>query len=124
MDTIHSDEILRRIPAARYTDPAWAEREAAHLWPRAWQFACTVDCVPNPGDWWEYRLGKMSAIVVRGQDGVLRAFQNACSPRASPLLEGTGCGLTAITCPFHAWKFDLDGRRTGSGRFNLTPLRL
>ena len=124
MDTIHSDEIQRRIPAARYTERAWADREAARLWPRVWQFACTVDSVPNPGDWWEYRLGTMSAIIVRGQDGVLRAFQNACTHRASPLLDGSGCGLKTITCPFHAWKFDLDGRRSGSGQFNLIALRL
>jgi phenylpropionate dioxygenase-like ring-hydroxylating dioxygenase large terminal subunit len=124
MDTLHSDEILRRIPAARYTEPAWAEREVAHLWPRVWQFACTVDCVPNAGDWWEYRLGAMSAIVVRGQDGVLRAFQNACTHRASPLLDGAGCGLKAIACPFHNWTFDLAGRRGGSGKYDLKPLRL
>ena len=56
------EELIRRGHYAISTDRAWAERETAHLWPRAWQFACTVDCVPNPGDWWEYRLGAMSAI--------------------------------------------------------------
>lgn len=118
------DDLPRRIPVARYVDPAWDRLERERLWPRVWQMACTVDSVGSPGDWCEYRLGALSAIVVRGEDGAIRAFRNACRHRGSPLLEGAGCGLTDITCPYHAWTYDLGGRRRGGGgAFDLIPLK-
>ena len=45
-----SAEVPRRIPAARYTDPAFFAREQARLWPAVWQMACTEDCVRRPGE--------------------------------------------------------------------------
>jgi nitrite reductase/ring-hydroxylating ferredoxin subunit len=97
------------IPAARYTSPAFAELENERLWPRVWQLACSLDHVANPGDFHEVRIGPLSVLLVRGDDGVLRAFQNSCRHRGSALCEGTGFGLTEIRCPFHRWSYDLSG---------------
>ena len=80
------------------------------MWPKAWQLACTVDHVANPGDWHEYRVGRLSVLIVRGDDGVLRAFQNVCLHRGSELCSGSGSDLAEIRCPFHRWTWGLDGR--------------
>lgn len=101
-----------RIPTARYTLPAWKALEDERLWPRVWQIACTVDCVPDPGDYWEYEIAGLSIVVVRGDDGGLRAFQNACPHRGNTLLAGSGRGLERIQCRYHHWCFDLRGRLT------------
>jgi len=101
-----------RIPTARYTLPAWKALEDEKLWPRVWQIACTVDCVPDPGDFWEYEIAGLSILVVRGDDGELRAFQNACPHRGNTLLEGQGRELAEIRCAYHHWCFDLRGRLT------------
>jgi len=98
------------VPAYRYTSPEFARRELALLWPRVWQLACGVDHVANPGDYFEYRLGPYSTLIVRGDDGALRAFQNACRHRGSAICEGSGSGLTELRCPFHNWTYDLAGR--------------
>ncbi|HEY5014378.1 MAG TPA: aromatic ring-hydroxylating dioxygenase subunit alpha [Acidimicrobiia bacterium] len=98
------------IPTSRYTSPDFARLEMERLWPRVWQLACTVDQVANPGDWHEYRIGPYSVLVVRGDDGELRAFQNACRHRGSALCEGSGSSLVEIRCPFHRWTWDLQGR--------------
>ncbi len=98
------------IPVSRYVDPAFAALETERLWPRVWQFACSIDHVRSPGDFYEYRLGPYSTLVVRGRDGVLRAFQNTCRHRGSLLCEGTGAELGEIRCPFHRWTWDLEGR--------------
>ena len=98
------------IPVSRYLDPAFAARETELLWPRVWQLACSVDHVRSPGDFYEYRLGQYSTLVVRGRDGVLRAFQNACRHRGSLLCEGSGGELGEIRCPFHRWTWDLEGQ--------------
>ena len=98
------------IPTQRYTSAEFAALEQVRLWPRVWQFACSVDHVANPGDFHELRVGPLSVLLIRGSDQVLRAFENACRHRGSALCEGTGEGLTEIRCPFHRWTYDLSGR--------------
>ncbi len=98
------------IPTYRYTRADFAQRELDRLWPRVWQFACTLDHVANAGDWYEYRLGQYSVLIVRGDDGALRAFQNACRHRGSALCAGSGSDLAEIRCPFHRWTWDLRGQ--------------
>jgi choline monooxygenase len=98
------------IPTYRYTSADFAGLEMERMWPRTWQLACTLDHVANAGDWHEYRLGRYSVLIVRGDDGELRAFQNACRHRGSALCTGSGSSLTEIRCPFHRWTWDLRGR--------------
>jgi choline monooxygenase len=111
-----------RVPALRYTSPEWAQRELEQLWPRAWQIAGTIDHAPEPGDFCEYEVGPYSVMLVRGDDGELRGFQNACRHRGSELCQGIGSGLTEIRCSYHRWTWDLRGRlrevpsRKGFGR--------
>jgi phenylpropionate dioxygenase-like ring-hydroxylating dioxygenase large terminal subunit len=98
------------VPKERYTSDAFAALELERLWPRVWQIACSVDHVAAAGDWYEYRVGTYSVIVVRGDDGELRAFQNVCRHRGNSLCQGAGGGLTELRCPFHRWAWDLRGR--------------
>jgi len=99
-----------RIPAERYTSPDWAAREHERLWPRVWQVACTVDHLAEVGDYFEYRVGWLSIVIVRSDDGELRAFQNVCRHRGNTLCEGAGGGLTELRCSYHRWAWDLTGR--------------
>lgn len=110
MSAVDATRTAVSIPVERYTSPEFARRELDDLWPHVWQLACGVDHVANPGDYYEYQLGPYSVLIVRGDDGVLRAFQNACRHRGSALCEGSGAGLTEIRCPFHRWTWDLAGR--------------
>jgi len=98
------------VPASRYTSPAFAALEDERLWPHVWQVACTVDHVREPGDWYEYASGRLSVIVVRGDDDVIRAFQNVCRHRGNELCTGSGTGLTEIRCNYHRWCWDLSGQ--------------
>lgn len=99
-----------KIPVSRHTSPEFYDREMAEVWPRTWQLACTVDHVAGPGDWFEYRVGAISVLIVRGDDDVLRAFQNVCLHRGSELCRGSGSELAEIRCPYHRWTWGLDGR--------------
>lgn len=96
-------------PAARYTSPEFAALESERVWPRVWQMATTIDNVSEPGDWFEFSVDKLSCVIVRGQDGVLRAFQNVCMHRGVELCAGQGTGRTELRCGFHHWCWNLDG---------------
>ena len=79
------------IPASRYTDPAFFALEQERLWPSVWQIACTVDHVAEPGDCFELpRAGRYSVLIVRGDDGELRAFQNVVPPPGQLAVPGRG----------------------------------
>ncbi len=97
------------IPAERYYDEAFFQLENEKLWPHVWQMACRLEEIPNVGDWTEYKnLGK-SVIVVNTKGGV-KAFQNACRHRGVQLAEGHGnCAKTGFICPFHGWRFNMNG---------------
>ena len=113
-----------RIPVERYISAEFAELEHSRLWPRVWHVACSVDHVANPGDWFEHRLGRYSVLLVRGDDGVLRGFQNVCRHRGNTICAGSGSGATELRCPYHRWAWDLDGRlREVPSRRGFGPLR-
>jgi nitrite reductase/ring-hydroxylating ferredoxin subunit len=97
------------IPTHRYTSAEYARLEHDKLWPRVWQLACSLDHVARAGDFHEYVVGPLSVLIVRGDDGELRAFQNACRHRGSAICEGSGEGLSELRCPFHRWTWDLAG---------------
>ena len=52
------------------TSAAFARLEVDRMWPKVWQVACTADHVAEPGDYFEYRSGRHSVLIVRGDDGI------------------------------------------------------
>jgi phenylpropionate dioxygenase-like ring-hydroxylating dioxygenase large terminal subunit len=87
--------------------------ECELLWPRVWQMACRLEEIPEVGDWVEYTILDKSVIVVRTTSGV-KAFHNACRHRGVRLVSGRGCSNSAqgFTCPFHGWRWNIDGENT------------
>ena len=99
------------IPKERYTSPTFLDLELERLWPRVWQIACREEQVGEVGDYCEYTIGNESVLVRALRPRAVRAFFNACLHRGTRLAEGCGHTETgALTCPFHAWRYALDGR--------------
>lgn len=106
-------DVPDRVRKERYYDPGFFAMEAELLWPRVWQMACRVEEIPLARDFVEYEILDQSVIVVRGNDQQVRAFQNACRHRGVKIIEGGGhCGR-AFQCPFHGWRYDVDGTNAG-----------
>ena len=104
------------IPAKRYYDEAFFQAEVDHLWPHVWQMACRLETIPNVGDWIEYSNVGKSVLVVRTRDGV-KAYQNHCRHRGVPIAGGSGeahgnCAKSGFICPFHGWRWNMDGEST------------
>ncbi len=118
------------VPAERYYSPAFAALEIERMWPKVWQLACMADHVAEPGDYFEYRCGPYGVLIVRGDDGALRAFQNACRHRGNSLCVGSGQGLREIKCGYHGWTWDLAGTlrrvpdRKGFGSLRMSDFPL
>ena len=98
------------VPKERYTSPAFVELEMERLWSRVWQVACREEEIAAPGDYFEYTIGDQSILVVRGDDGAIRAFHNCCLHRGTRLASGAGNFASGqIRCRYHAWQYALDG---------------
>ena len=96
-----------------YVDPASLQLEQDAIFGRTWQLAGHVADVAKPGAYITARTGTESVLVVRGDDGELRAFRNVCRHRAARLREGRGdCGK-ALRCPYHGWTYRTDGSLIG-----------
>ncbi|GFG99796.1 hypothetical protein MHIP_02800 [Mycolicibacterium hippocampi] len=92
----------------RYISPEFARMENEKLWPHVWQVACRVEEVQNPGDYCEYTIADQSILLVRSEDGEIKAFHNACQHRGMRLKEGRG-SCAELRCRSHAWCWNLDG---------------
>ena len=67
------------------------------MWSRTWQWACRDEHIPEPGDYYVYDIGDRSAVIVRGPDGSVKAFHNACLHRGTQLKPPATSG-TARSC--------------------------
>src|ERR1700676_1208381 len=93
------------IPAPWYTDPRIAELERANVFSRTWQLIARTEQLRNSGDFVSARIADEPVVVVRGSDGVLRAFYNVCRHHAAAVVTQP-CGHAAILqCPYHGWKY-------------------
>ncbi|HEV2363731.1 MAG TPA: aromatic ring-hydroxylating dioxygenase subunit alpha [Caulobacteraceae bacterium] len=75
----------------------------------AWTCVGHVDDVRAAGDFLAAELGSESAIIVRGEDGSLRALANVCRHRGSRLVPPGRGHAGMFACPYHAWTYRLDG---------------
>ena len=97
------------IPTERYTDPAMFELEREHVFARSWLFAGHESEWPDPGSYRTTTRSGAPLVVVRGDDGVLRAFYDACRHRGAPVTR-EACGTARrLTCQYHSWSYGTDG---------------
>ena len=110
-------ETIFSQPGARYGLPAWTydneeltRLEMEEVFLRNWMFAAHVSDIPKSGDYQCFELADERAVIVRGEDGEIRAFHNQCRHRASRVVSDDRghCGK-AMICPFHGWSYNLDG---------------
>jgi carnitine monooxygenase subunit len=101
------------LPGWTYHDPDYFAVEMERVIRPAWQIVCHGSDIPNVGDWRTMDLLGESIVVVRGEDGAVRAFANVCRHRAMRIVDGERGCAKKLVCPYHAWVYELDGRLSG-----------
>jgi phenylpropionate dioxygenase-like ring-hydroxylating dioxygenase large terminal subunit len=74
---------------------------------------CHESEIAEPGEWRKLDYLGESIIVIRGDDGEVRAFANVCRHRGSRLVDGEAGCAKVLTCPYHAWSYSRDGKLAG-----------
>ncbi len=99
----------RTLPGFYYHAPDIYEQEKIQIFDRTWQVIAHESELANAGDYVSAEIAEEKVFVIRGNDGVLRAFYNVCQHRAHTLLTGTGNVKSSIMCPYHAWTYTTTG---------------
>jgi phenylpropionate dioxygenase-like ring-hydroxylating dioxygenase large terminal subunit len=101
------------LPGWLYYDPEFFEAEKRAFLRAAPQVVCHESEIAEAGEWRSLDYLGESVIVIRGDDGAVRAFSNVCRHRGSRLVDGAGGCAKVLTCPYHAWSYGRDGRLVG-----------
>lgn len=115
------------LPQALHLDAGVYGLELERIWRRGWLFAAHTAELRDPGNRTVFDVGDDSALLVRGDDGRLRAFHNVCRHRGSRLVDATIASYAVpavlagrppdpfIRCPYHQWAYRLDGSLAACG---------
>ena len=101
------------MPPGVYIDSDFLARELETVFRCEWMCVGRASSLAKPGDYITYELAGQPIVVLRDQQGNLRAMSNVCLHRMSTLLEGCG-NARALVCPYHAWTYNLDGTLRGA----------
>ena len=97
------------LPGWAYNDADALAAERGRIFLKSWQIICHSSDLPEAGNWQSLLIMGESIVAVRGNDGIVRAFSNACRHRGARILDGhSGC-TKKFVCPYHAWVYELDG---------------
>jgi phenylpropionate dioxygenase-like ring-hydroxylating dioxygenase large terminal subunit len=114
----HSDKIKQLVAAQKqgvslsqafYKDSDIYNSEINNIFLKHWLFAGHVSQISRAGDYFTFEFDTESLIVLRTSAGDVKAHMNVCRHRGSKIcLEQSG-SLKSLTCPYHAWSYNLDG---------------
>ena len=106
-------ESIATNPITSYTDPDRLGRELQVLF-RRYPLMMGLSCrIPAPGDYFTDNNCGVPILVVRDQNGEVRAFLNVCRHRGAQVALGCGHMKRSFVCPYHGWSYDDQGRLVG-----------
>ena len=107
----------KTLPGEYYTSAEIYQRESDRIFNSRWLCIGRAEQIPHPGNYFLVNIGTESIIVVRNNNGEVKAFYNLCRHRGTRLCkQERGTFYHTISCPYHGWSYNLDGK------LNAAPL--
>lgn len=97
------------LPRELYIEADVYRSDLEQIWHRDWVFAGHTFEIEKPGQYFTLQIGDYPVAVVRGKDGQVRAFHNACRHRGAKVCEHDQGKVAKMVCPYHKWTYELDG---------------
>ena len=98
-----------REPVANYRSSERLSAEIETVLRRTPTPFCPSAALPEVGSYVAREAACIPIVVVRGSDGKVRAFRNACRHRGMQVASGSGCAR-AFVCRYHGWTYNLEGK--------------
>ncbi|NMG44168.1 Rieske 2Fe-2S domain-containing protein [Aromatoleum toluvorans] len=103
------------LPGELYSDQDAYRDDLEQIWHKEWIFAAHTFELEKAGHYVTLQIGDYPIAVVRGADGEIRAFHNACRHRGSRVCSEAHGKAAKLVCPYHKWTYDLDGKLLFAG---------
>ena len=101
------------IPAGILSDPEIFELERERVFARSWVYIAHESEIPNPGDYVLRYIVDNRFIVVRDEEGQLRALLDICRHRGMQICRAESGNASHFRCPYHGWTYRNDGSLIG-----------
>ena len=109
-DRVEQAPDVLRVPAHHYLDEERGKLERERIFKRL-PLTLAASCeLPKAGDYKSCEATGVPVLIVRGMDGVVRAFVNSCAHRGAQIVTETCGNARRLMCPYHAWTYDLEGK--------------
>ena len=109
------------LPSRAFTSRAFFDLEVERIFHRRWMALAFEATLPEPGDMRAIELFGFPVALVRGDDGLLRAFHNICPYDGCLAVRGEQRGAREIEVYYHGWRYDLRGRLLTAPYWGGTP---
>jgi choline monooxygenase len=122
--------VAHALEARHYFGGEMLQRERRAVFGQSWQLVAHQGQLAEPGDHVVEDVAGTPVLLLRGRDGVLRAFPNVCRHRAGPLAHCSGKGLHTVRCKYHGWLYNQEGQLLGAPEmqeardFDVAEIRL
>jgi Rieske 2Fe-2S family protein len=98
------------LPRDFYSAEAVYRADIERIWRRGWLFAGHTCQIPKPGDYFTVDIDTDSIIIIRDENGFIRALHNVCRHRGSVICKEPEGHVGRLICPYHQWAYGLDGK--------------
>lgn len=111
------------LPREWYSSPQIFACDVELFFHRHWILAAPLAAFRAAGDYAALEVGGIPLFLLRGEDGVIRAFHNVCRHRGSRLLSLPfgNIGGKKISCPYHQWTYCSDGVLSRASHVPVQP---
>ena len=137
LDLVAESLSRHELPAGIFNDPGLFELERERVFARSWIYLAHESEVPEPGDYVVRYIVDDPFVVVRGEDGEVRALLNQCRHKGMRICRSEAGNSSHFRCPYHGWTYRNDGDLIGvpaqreaygdtldKGSLGLAPLRV
>ncbi|MFE1898931.1 aromatic ring-hydroxylating dioxygenase subunit alpha [Streptomyces yangpuensis] len=110
------------LPPRAFTSPELYELERTRVFGRSWVLVAHRDELAEPNSYVSVDIAGEQIVVTRDADGALHGMSPICRHRMMPLVEPGAAGRAdSFTCPYHLWRYGLDGRLIGATHMRGNP---
>ena len=108
--TTDQAEDTMALPVSAYCDPDRYRAEVDRIFRQQPLALALGSELRGPGGYRALSVMGTPVLLVRGRDGVARAFLNVCRHRGAPVCEPGAGSKMRFSCPYHAWSYDDRGQ--------------
>ena len=112
--------LQKGLKSNAYTDDKYWSKECKTLFANNWIFVGYKHELNNIGDVLPIKVAEQPIFLIKNIKGEIAAFHNVCSHRCLKLIEKPKNVKKIISCPYHAWAYDLNGKLLASPHFGGT----